>query len=153
VQLARDAPGLVGVTRPHVEQVAVELLPQRRGAGDRAEHHRLRLGRQRQDGRRLGGAGVVVDEEDALVLQQAARVLDGALHVEAVVQRLVHDAAAVHAAARVDRIEVQPRAGAVLVGLRTERAAQHHGARDEERDHHREQTDGSHGELAFRTRP
>jgi hypothetical protein len=123
LQLREDVPHFGRIARAHVEHQPVEAPAEGGRAGDGPEQHGLRLLQQRQDGRGVRRAGVVEDEEGGLV-DQFARVVHGALDVEAVVQRRVDDLASGHAARRVHGVEVQARTGVVVLGLRPERAAQ-----------------------------
>ncbi|MNY34775.1 hypothetical protein D3C86_1691420 [compost metagenome] len=67
-QLRDDLAGLVGVARAHMKHLRVEGFAKHRCARNRAKHQRAVLFDQRQDGRRLGGAGAVVDHEDLVGL-------------------------------------------------------------------------------------
>lgn len=109
-----------------MEHIGIERLTEHRGARDGAKQQGALLLDQRQDGRRLRRAGAVKDHEHLVVFQQLARVLDGLLRVESIVERGVTDHAAMHPALRVHRVEQQSRALSVLCRLRPQRPRQHH---------------------------
>ncbi len=109
-EVLHDRLGLVEVARAHVEDVAVEGVAQQFRPGEGADVRDPRLGEDRQDRRRGGRAHVAEEGEHPLFADELLRVLDGARRLVAVVERLEDDAAAVHAAPRVDVVEVEARA-------------------------------------------
>ena len=134
VRCWHDRLGLVVVARAHVEDVAVHADC----AGDSAPVKGPTKGTRASvkigiDARCRGRADVAEEREHPVLVDELLRVLGRARRLVAVVERLQDDLAAVHAAARVDLVEVE-RARRAACRARAARAGPGEGDRLAEHD-------------------